>query len=532
MAETAGSPQPRLPMKLTRNLRIGHRLALAFLLIVLVSATVVVYGIGRLSAVTASLHSIDSEHLPRVQKLVDIGNDVHLVARELRDALIVDDAARVKAALQASENARNTSTAALQAVDPTITDEAGRQLLAAVMQARADYLPLQAAIGKLVREGSREEAKQLLSNKLRPVQEVYIKRLDELKAHQLRRVSEAAQEGDATYRQAKFVMFSLLAAMAVASAVLGASISRTITRPIDDAVKLAEAVSAGDLSTQVVVSRQDETGRLLTALNAMSASLAGVVGTVRASSDSIATGSAQIATGNADLSHRTERQAGNLQQTASSMDQLSVTVKHNADAARQAAQVAHEASGVAEKGGQMVARVVTTMDEITASSKKIAEIIGVIDGIAFQTNILALNAAVEAARAGEQGRGFAVVAAEVRTLAQRSAEAAREIKALIGNSVEKVDAGAHLVNDAGSTIREVVAQVKRVTDLVAEISAASVEQTSGIGHVTQAVNELDQATQQNAALVEQSAAAADSLKQQADRLAQAVAVFRLGALAA
>jgi methyl-accepting chemotaxis protein len=288
-------------------------------------------------------------------------------------------------------------------------------------------------------------------------------------------------------------------------------------------------VASGDLSSHIHSRHHDETGQLLAALKRMNESLVDMVGRVRNASDSIATGSTQIATGNADLSQRTEEQASNLQQTAASMEELTATVKHNADTARQAEQLATSASTVAEQGGTMVGQVVSTMGDISASSKKIADIIGVIDGIAFQTNILALNAAVEAARAGEQGRGFAVVAGEVRALAQRSAQAAKEIKTLIAESVEKVDNGTRLVGDAGQTMEDIVAQVKRVSDLIGEISHSSIEQSTGIGQIGQAVTQLDQVTQQNAALVEESAAAAESLKHQAGQLAELVAVFKLAA---
>jgi methyl-accepting chemotaxis protein len=307
--------------------------------------------------------------------------------------------------------------------------------------------------------------------------------------------------------------------------------ARAISASLDEARAVAQRVAAGDLSQDVAITRHDEVGAVLAALSEMQASLRRMVADVRSGTDSMTSASTEIAQGNADLSTRTEAQASNLQQTAASMEQLTSTVKQNADAAKQANQLAASASEVAARGGAVVGQVVSTMDGISAQSRKIAEIIGVIDGIAFQTNILALNAAVEAARAGEQGRGFAVVAGEVRNLAQRSAQAAREIKALISDSVEKVESGSRLVGEAGKTMDDIVAQVKRVTDLIGEITAATLEQSSGIGQVNQAVTQLDQMTQQNAALVEQSAAAAESMKEQARRLAEAVAVFRLRAVA-
>ena len=301
----------------------------------------------------------------------------------------------------------------------------------------------------------------------------------------------------------------------------------SICRPLEAAGRTARRIADGDLTGHIDTRGSDETSQLQRDLAHMQESLRRMVSQVRLSTDSIALASTEVAQGNADLSSRTEQAASSLQQTASSMEQLTGTVKQSADSAAQANQLAASAASVAQRGGHVVSQVVCTMDEINTSSKKIADIIGTIDGIAFQTNILALNAAVEAARAGEQGRGFAVVASEVRSLAQRSAEAAKEIKALIGASVEKVSTGSRLVRDAGSTMDEIVASVQRVTDIIGEISAATSEQSTGIGEVNSAVNQLDRMTQQNAALVEQSAAAAESLKDQASKLATAVSTFRL-----
>ena len=339
------------------------------------------------------------------------------------------------------------------------------------------------------------------------------------------KAAQAASDQTATIARTVMVVTALISGALFFG--MGHVVSRGVVLPIGRAVKVAQAVAGGDLTSHIDTSGTDETAQLLTALKAMNNSLILTVGTVRQSSENIATGSSQIATGNADLSHRTETQASNLQQTAASMEELSSTVRHNADTARQASQLASSASDVAAKGGSVVAQVVNTMAAITQTSRKISDIIGVIDGIAFPTNILALNAAVEAARAGEQGRGFAVVASEVRSLAQRSAGAAREIKVLINDSVEKVQTGSRLVDDAGQTMDDIVSQVRRVTDLIGEISSATHEQTSGIELVSGAVAQLDQVTQQNAALVEESAAAAESLKHQAAELVKAVSVFRL-----
>ncbi|MEC4721394.1 methyl-accepting chemotaxis protein [Noviherbaspirillum sp. CPCC 100848] len=331
-------------------------------------------------------------------------------------------------------------------------------------------------------------------------------------------------------------MYLMVRNMSIAAMVFGVGLAaligfwliRAISAPLNEAVRVAKAVASGDLSQRIEIKSNDETGQLLTALKAMTESLSHTVGQVRVSTESIGVASREIAAGNADLSSRTESQASSLEETASSMEELTSTVKQNAENARQANQLVVSASDVAVRGGQVVGQVVETMGSIKDSSRKVVDIIGVIDGIAFQTNILALNAAVEAARAGEQGRGFAVVAAEVRNLAQRSAGAAKEIKGLISDSVEKVDAGGKLVDEAGKTMNEIVTSVKHVADIMNEITAASQEQSSGIEEVNRAIAEMDEMTQQNAALVEQAAAAAGSMQDQSIKLEQAVAVFKLG----
>ncbi len=335
--------------------------------------------------------------------------------------------------------------------------------------------------------------------------------------------AQAAEDGN----HAIWLSLSLMLGVCVVGGVASVLFSRTITRPIREAVKVTQAVAGGDLTSRIDVQSKDETGQLMQALMAMNQSLSTVVAEVRQGTGTIASATTKITVGNQDLSSRTKEQASELEQTAASVEQLTTTVKQNADNARQANQLVEQASEVAVRGGDVVSKVIDTMGSIHASSKKIVDIIGVIDGIAFQTNILALNAAVEAARAGEQGRGFAVVASEVRGLAQRSAAAAKEIKGLIDDSVGKVDAGSSLVNEAGRTMEQIVASVRRVTDIMGEISAASQEQTSGIEQINQAVTQMDQVTQQNAALVEEASAAAQSLQTQAGSLLRTVSVFTL-----
>jgi methyl-accepting chemotaxis protein len=377
--------------------------------------------------------------------------------------------------------------------------------------------------------GNAPEAMKAAREGLAPVLAATNTTLLELRKGLAERATDVVAQAQKQARQAQWLMFAIAAALVAVGAVTALAIARSIVKPLAQAVAAAKRIAEGDLTQRIDTQGRDEAADMLRALAGMQGALSTLVAQVSAGVESVGTASGEIAQGNADLSTRTEQQASSLQQTASSMEQMTATVQHSADNAASASQLAAQACAVAERGGSAVQNVVTTMGEIEAASRRIADITGTIDGIAFQTNILALNAAVEAARAGEQGRGFAVVASEVRSLAQRSAEAAREIKRLIADSTERVEAGHGIAADAGRTMDDVVAQVRRVNDLIAEISASTREQTQGIGEVNGAVSQLDQMTQQNAALVEQSAAAAQSMAQQAARLADAVRVFKVAA---
>jgi len=517
-------------MNFISNLKIGTRLGAAFGTLLLLIAAVAAIGAANVDLVHDGVKTIYEDRTIPLQQLGEINRLM------MRDRVLVMDmmAHPEPANIEKRDTELRTNLDKVsklwEAVMATSLTPDEKVLAAEFIAASTAYVKdgLLAA-RDAIRAGKPDEAARLYKTAISPLAPKAHAPLDKLLQLQVDEAQKEYKAASALEVRVYVVMTAITAAALLLGGWLAWSIARSITRPINQAVKVAQTVAAGDLSSKVEVTSRDETGQLLAALKAMNESLAGIVGNVRQSSDSIATGSAQIATGNADLSQRTEEQASNLEQTAASMEELTSTVKHNADTARQANQLATSASEAAAKGGVVVGQVVGTMQDISASSRKIADIISVIDGIAFQTNILALNAAVEAARAGEQGRGFAVVASEVRSLAQRSANAAKEIKTLIGESVEKVETGSKLVDDAGKSMEDIVSQVKRVTDLIAEISSASVEQTQGISQVGDAVNQLDQMTQQNAALVEQSAAAADSLSQQAAQLAEVVAVFKLNA---
>jgi methyl-accepting chemotaxis protein len=417
-------------------------------------------------------------------------------------------------------------------LEASITTDEERALIAAVAEKRKTFIATREEVFAALKGGNSAAVPELLDSKLLPASESYLASIAAFQKHE-EKMSEVVSKAIAQDVKHAQLTLALLSSIGLFLGLYTAwFMTRSVTGPLKRAVAATRTIAQGDLSQSIDANGKDELSDLLRALSEMQGGLRKLVGQVRQSTDSISTASTEIAIGNQDLSLRTEQTASNLQQTASSMEELTGTVKQSADSARQANQLASSAAEVAARGGHVVSQVVSTMDEINASSKKISDIIGVIDGIAFQTNILALNAAVEAARAGEQGRGFAVVAAEVRSLAGRSAEAAKEIKSLIGASVERVEAGSRLVNDAGRTMTEIVGSVQRVSDIIGEITAASAEQSDGIGQVNKSVTQLDQMTQQNAALVEESAAAAESLKGQAQQLAAMVDTFRLGSEAA
>ena len=515
-------------MKTFRDLRIGLRLGLAFAFVLALLMAVVSVGLLRLSDLRGELNLVVENRYPKVLLATDIKNDVNIIVRNVRAMLIDHDERSLSKASADNAAARVRIGEAMDKLDRTLQAPETRKIFADLRERRASFTGDQDEFAALLAAGNKDAAIELALGKMRKDQHDYQQSIDALVAQLGLQFKQASDEGNRGYEVGRLMMLLLGGAAIGLAAVMAWFVTRSITRPIGSAVQVAKAVAAGDLRSEIGVETKDEAGQLLQALKEMNEGLVSIVKEVRQGSESIATGSNQVATGNQDLSQRTEEQASNLQQTAASMEQLTGTVRNNAATARSASEVADSACRVATEGGEVVEQVVHTMSEIAEASRKIADITSVIDGIAFQTNILALNAAVEAARAGEQGRGFAVVASEVRALAQRSAQAAREIKNLIGDSVNRVQSGSALVDSAGRRMSDIVAQVRHVTEMLSEISRATAEQSTGIGQVNDAVSQLDHVTQQNAALVEESAAAAESLKQQAQRLVSAVAVFRLG----
>ena len=513
------------------NLSIGARLGATFaalaMLVILVSA----FSIRSLGAADTRFESYFEGIGARATTAALMLEAVEGRAIAARNLVLVTDPADVAAEKENVNRAHAEVQERLKRLNelakaPGVSQK-GRELIAEIDRIESLYSPVALHIVQLALAGDKQQAITEMNEKCRPLLAQLARTANEYGDLSLANSKRMVEESHAAYGFDRVMQVLASTAAVLMAVVAGWLVTRSITRPIAQAVKIAETVAAGDLRSRIESGRNDETGKLLAALAAMNGSLKRLVTEVRQSSESIATGSAQIATGNTDLSQRTEQQASSLQETAASMRQLDDTVRSTAADAGQATELAAQASSVAAEGGEAVGQVVRTMGEISESSRKIADIIGVIDGIAFQTNILALNAAVEAARAGEQGRGFAVVAGEVRTLAQRSADAAKEIKSLIGDSVSRVEAGSAQVSRAGRTMGDIVEQVKRVSALIGRMSSTTQEQSTGITHVGQAVSQLDQVTQQNAALVEQSAAAASSLSQQAARLVSAVGVFKL-----
>jgi methyl-accepting chemotaxis protein len=514
-------------MSFLQDLKIGTRLSIGFAALIALSLLAGGVGIERIVAVRSIADRLGSED---AELLVDTQGWVRAIEANTARTWVVFFATDPAVVGKVKQEMKDTVSAqtdrlkrmsALAAADPEM-----KRVVDEISQRRDVYQSMRNAL--LKRQEGGENVNGEVVAKVFPAAAEYYAAVNGLVKYQDQRMKATKAAGDTAAAEGVMALGAGCVLALVAGLGFAAVLTRSVVKPVREAQMLAQAIAAGDLTREVHSSARDEMGQLMQSMGAMATSLREIVGAVRSSSESIATGSSEIARGNADLSQRTEEQAANLQQTAASMEQLSATVNNNAMTAVEAERLAGSASDIATQGGVAVSQVVQTMEGITAASRKIADIIGVIDGIAFQTNILALNAAVEAARAGEQGRGFAVVASEVRSLAQRSADAAKEIKRLITDSVERVEAGSRQVDAAGNTMADIVGQVRRVNDLIGEISNATQEQKQGIGQVSNAVSQLDQVTQQNAALVEESAAAADSLSQQTRRLVDAVSRFRLG----
>ncbi|MBB5609948.1 MULTISPECIES: methyl-accepting chemotaxis protein [unclassified Janthinobacterium] len=515
-------------MNILRNISIGSRLGLGFAVILLFSMLITGISVWRLHDVATATRVMMEQPLAKERHISDwYGRIDSAVRRTIAIARSSDTS--LSAYFAEESKVSSASSAELQKkIEALIAQPLEKTMFAALLEQRKLYLSSRDQVYQLKGEGQAEAANEVFEKTFVPAAATYQKMVFELLEHQRASIDATARDIDRVASTSRNLLLTLAVLALVFGVVCSWLLTTGIVGPLRTAVDVARRVADGDLTAQIDASAKDETGQLLLALKDMNSSLLTIVGEVRTSTDSIATSSTQIAAGNQDLSSRTEQQAGSLEETASSMEELTSTVKQNADNARQANQLAATAAQVAVKGGTVVAQVVGTMDAINASSNKIVDIISVIDGIAFQTNILALNAAVEAARAGEQGRGFAVVATEVRNLAQRSSQAAKEIKALIGDSVEQVSAGSKLVAQAGSTMDDIVASVHRVSDIITEITAASNEQSVGIDEINRAIGQMDAVTQQNAALVEESAAAAESMQHQAHNLAHVVSVFNLG----
>lgn len=509
------------------DIRIGVRVGLGFGLVILLLMAMVAISLATMNAMERRVDNILQDMFRKVLLADELKYNVSLMHKGVRNAVIDGDTSGVKRETEFIEGIRAKNNALLTELDKSTHNDKARKLLAAIRQASDRDVASQNELIKLVADFNIAGSRKYLNSKVAETETVFVRSLNDMADLQAASMQEESKLGKAEFSGARNMLLGIALTATVLALVVAWIVVNGITRPLNKAIGIARRVADGDLRTQVEVNSCDETGQLMQALKDMNESLVTIVSEVRQGTDSITTASHSIAIGNHELSNRTEQEAASLQETSSSMEELTSTVKNNADNARRANQLALSASDIAVEGGTVVSRVVETMGAINQSAKRIVDIIAVIDGIAFQTNILALNAAVEAARAGEQGRGFAVVAAEVRNLAQRSAAAAKEIKTLIDDSVEKVGVGTSLVDQAGKTMQEVVVSVKRVTGIIGEIALASQEQTEGIEQINQAVIRMDGTTQQNAALVEEAASAAESLQQQADKLLQSVGIFKL-----
>ncbi len=520
-------------MNFFNTMRVGTRLALGFGILLAAMLVISVLSLYELTVIGEKVDDLAENRMVKVQKFNELKGNFQSIARIARSVALIEDPQLAKREADKIRPLRESNSKLLAELEPRITLPRGVELFKTIQQTRAPYnqvLDESIRLGLTGDVNDARRATELLLGEVTRQQDRIFQAVDESLAMQTEQAQAGARETEETIAFSQRAILILLIVAGVAGSFIAIAIARGLTRALgaepDEVSQAVGRVADGDL-TQALRLRPGDQGSIMAAVKRMQDALGGTVATVRQGSDSVATASAQIAQGNQDLSARTESQASALEETAASMEELASTVKQNADNARQANQLAQSASTVAVQGGEVVAQVVDTMKGISESSRKIADIISVIDGIAFQTNILALNAAVEAARAGEQGRGFAVVASEVRSLAGRSAEAAKEIKQLITDSVGRVEQGSAQVEQAGNTMNEVVASIRRVTDIMGEISAASSEQSQGVAQIGEAVQQMDQATQQNAALVEEMSAAANSLKSQAQELVQAVAVFQL-----
>ena len=492
------------------NMKIGTRLAVAFSAVLLITLVISILSYTRMGLMNHNTDRIVDDLSPRTESAHKIIGNVNFVSSAIRNTLLFIDTKMINDEIDRIHNTQKDTDALISNLEARTDTDEGKALIGKIKVQRQQFAD---SLEKLIKLGQNDgaAATAYMINEFRPINDAYLSSIHDLIEYQSKLMKQGGDASRASYTDSRNFLIVLTVLAVLISAALGIWIIRSITGNLRRAVGIATAVSKGDLTQRIEIATNDEVGHLLKALVVMNSNLTGIVSEVRNSTESINTASREIAQGNNDLSSRTEMQASSLEETASSMEELTSTVKQNAENAKQANRLATNASDIAVKGGAVVEDVVQTMASISASSKKISDIIGVIEGIAFQTNILALNAAVEAARAGEQGRGFAVVAGEVRTLAKRSAEAAKEITALIDDSVGTVDAGSKLVDQAGATMTEIVQAVKRVTDIMSEIAAASNEQSAGIEQVNNAITQMDDVTQQNAALVEEAAASAEAI---------------------